>query len=172
MSSYSVASHVLTYALKADKKRVNYNSDKIGHRGLQQEEKGPYSGFQMLKKIVLKVAIENESSKKKALKQVAGVDSVAVDMKEKKMTVIGDVDPVHLICKLRKLGFADLLSVGPAKEDKKGGEKKEEKKPQGNAKKENKAESPNVVYVPIGYYYRPYEYTVVREEYPNTCVIC
>ncbi|GLJ10198.1 hypothetical protein SUGI_0123870 [Cryptomeria japonica] len=163
-----------------------------------------------MKKIVLKVAIENESSKKKALKQVTGVygvDSVSVDMKEKKMTVIGDVDPVHLTCKLRKLGFADLLSVGSAKEEKKegekkeekkGAEKKEEKKPQGETK-ENKAEHPkvevvyhvpmsydyrpyqytvvreeypNVVYVPMSYDYRPYQYTVVREEYPNTCVIC
>ncbi|GLJ10199.1 hypothetical protein SUGI_0123900 [Cryptomeria japonica] len=50
-----------------------------------------------MKKIVLKLSIEDENSKKKALKQVArvhGVDSVAVDMKEKKMTAIGDVDPV------------------------------------------------------------------------------
>ncbi|XP_059072493.1 heavy metal-associated isoprenylated plant protein 39-like [Cryptomeria japonica] len=124
------------------------------------------------KKIVLKLAIEDESSKKKALKRVAGVqgvDSVTVDMKENKITVIGDVDPVCLASKLRKFGFTDLLSVGPAKE-----EKKEEKKPQGEAKKENKAEPPKVevVYVPLSYDYRPYEYTVVREEYSNTCVIC
>ncbi|XP_057856498.2 heavy metal-associated isoprenylated plant protein 39 [Cryptomeria japonica] len=152
-----------------------------------------------MKKIVVKFAIEDDRSKKKAFKQVAGVDgvdSVSVDMKEKKMTVIGDVDPVHLICKLRKLGFADLLSVGPAKEEKRGGEKKEEKKEgekkqekaagekkeesksQGDAKKENKAEPPKVevVYVPMSYEYRvrPYDqYTVVKpEEYPNTCVIC
>ncbi|XP_057856496.2 heavy metal-associated isoprenylated plant protein 39-like [Cryptomeria japonica] len=140
-----------------------------------------------MKKIVLKLSIEDENSKKKALKQVArvhGVDSVAVDMKEKKITVIGDVDPVCLASKLRKFGFADLLSVGPAKEEKKEGEKKEEKmegekkeekKPQGEAKKENKAEPPKVevvYHVPITYDYRPYEYTAVREEYPNTCVIC
>ncbi|GLJ10200.1 hypothetical protein SUGI_0123910 [Cryptomeria japonica] len=137
------------------------------------------------KKIVLKLAIEDESSKKKALKRVAGiqgVDSVAVDMKEKKMTVIGNVDPVNLTSKLRKFVFAELLSVGPAKEEKKEGEKKEvkkegekkeEKKPQGEAKKENKAEPPKVevVYMPMSYDYRPYEYTVVRDEYPNTCVI-
>ncbi|XP_057842350.1 heavy metal-associated isoprenylated plant protein 39-like [Cryptomeria japonica] len=129
------------------------------------------------KKIVLKLAIEDESSKKKALKRVAGiqgVDSVAVDMKENKITVIGDVDPVCLASKLRKFCFTDLLSVGPAKEEKKEGEKKEEKKPQGEAKKENKAEAPKVevVYLPISYDYRPYEYTVVRDEYHNTCVIC
>ncbi|KAH9304404.1 hypothetical protein KI387_008808, partial [Taxus chinensis] len=91
-----------------------------------------------MKKIVLIAAIEDDSSKKKALKVVAGVqgvDSVAVDMKERKITVIGNVDPVYLTSKLRRFGFTELVSVGPAKE-----EKKEETKPQSDAKKENKPE--------------------------------
>ncbi|GLJ10201.1 hypothetical protein SUGI_0123930 [Cryptomeria japonica] len=130
-----------------------------------------------MKKMVLQLTIEDEKRKRKALKVVAaveGVDSVAVDMKENKITVIGDVDPVCLASKLRKFGFTDLLSVGPAKEEKKEGEKKEQKKPQGDAKKENKTEPPKVevVYVPMSYNYRPYEYTIVRDEYRNSCVIC
>ncbi|TJX48471.1 cation transporter [Soehngenia saccharolytica] len=131
-----------------------------------------------MKKIVLKLSLlDDESRKRKALKVAAGVegvDSVAVDMKEKKMTVIGVVDPVYLTSKLRKFGFTELLSVGPAKEEKKEGEKKEEKKPQGDAKKENKADAPKyeVVYVPPSYNYRPYEYNVVSDENPNACVIC
>ncbi|XP_057856545.2 heavy metal-associated isoprenylated plant protein 39 isoform X2 [Cryptomeria japonica] len=124
-----------------------------------------------MKKIVLKLALEDESRKRKALKMVAGVqgvDSVAVDMKDKKMTVIGDVDPVYLTSKLRKFSSAELVSVGPAKEEKKEGEKKEEKKPESDAKK-NKAEAPKyeVVYVPPSYDSR-----AVSEENPNACVIC
>jgi len=51
------------------------------------------------------------------------VESVAVDLRKGKMTVIGDADPVLLTIKLRKFGFTELLSVGPAKEEKKEAEK-------------------------------------------------
>lgn len=50
---------------------------------------------------------------------IVGVDSVAVDMKENKITVIGDADPVYLTSKLRKFGRTELLSVGPTKEEEK-----------------------------------------------------
>ncbi|XP_057842355.1 heavy metal-associated isoprenylated plant protein 39 [Cryptomeria japonica] len=71
-----------------------------------------------MKKMVLQVTIEDEKSKRKALKAVAtveGVDSVAVDMKQKKITVIGEADPVFVTLRLRKYGFccAELISVGP-----------------------------------------------------------
>ena len=39
-------------------------------------------------------------------------------MKERKLTVVGLVDPIELVTKLRKLWHADILSVGPAKDDK------------------------------------------------------
>ncbi|GLJ10211.1 hypothetical protein SUGI_0124130 [Cryptomeria japonica] len=115
-----------------------------------------------MKKMVLKVTIEDEKSKRKAFKVVAGVegvDSVAVDMKEKKITVIGDADPVNVTAKLRKsgFGFADLLSVGPAKE-----EKKEEKKDK--RKEETKVESPKIVFIE-----KPYGYGFGGEENPNAC---
>ncbi|RVW41887.1 hypothetical protein CK203_081579 [Vitis vinifera] len=45
-----------------------------------------------------------------------------MDMKDKKLTVIGDVDPVSIVGRLRKLCHAEILSIGPAKEP----EKKEE----------------------------------------------
>ena len=38
-----------------------------------------------------------------------------MDMKDKKMTVIGDVDPVSIVGRLRKLCHPEILSVGPAK---------------------------------------------------------
>ncbi|KAH9306027.1 hypothetical protein KI387_010431 [Taxus chinensis] len=116
--------------------------------------------------MVLKVSIEDEKSKRRALEAVAGVqgvDSVAIDMKENKITVIGEADPVYLTAKLRKFGHTELLSVGPAKEEKKEPQKQEPKK-----------EEQTVVYVPsnYSYNYRPYEYTVVRDEYNNSCTIC
>jgi len=59
-------------------------------------------------------------------------------MKERKLTVIGEADPIFLTVKLRKFGFTELLSVSSEKEEKEAeGEKKEEKK----------ADPPNVVYV-------------------------
>eukprot|EP01018_Ginkgo_biloba_P028644 Gb_34631 [translate_table: standard] len=73
-----------------------------------------------MKKTVFKLEIHCEKCKKKAMKATAGiegVDSVSIDAKEKKITVIGGADPVRLTQKLRKLGSTELLSVGPAKEE-------------------------------------------------------
>ncbi|XP_059069640.1 disease resistance protein TAO1 isoform X2 [Cryptomeria japonica] len=104
-------------------------------------------------KMVLKLPIEDEKRKRKALKVVAvveGVDSVAVDMKEKTMTVIGEADPLFIASRLREFGFnfVELQSVGPAKERNK--EKKEE----------NKSENPTTVYVPRVYY----DYSLENDE--------
>jgi radical SAM superfamily enzyme YgiQ (UPF0313 family) len=68
-----------------------------------------------------------------------GIDSIAMDMKAKKLTVIGTVDPVSVVSKLRKYWQADIISVGPAKEpepEKKEEAKKEEPKKEEEAKKE------------------------------------
>ncbi|KAL9324031.1 hypothetical protein ACSQ67_008888 [Phaseolus vulgaris] len=73
-------------------------------------------------KIVLKVELYDDKIKKKAMKTVSGisgVESVSVDMKDQKMTVTGDVDSVKVAIKLKKFCHADILSVGPAKEEKK-----------------------------------------------------
>lgn len=43
------------------------------------------------------------------------------------MTVIGEMDTVKVAKKLKKFGKVDIVSVGPAKEEKKE-EKKDEKK--------------------------------------------
>ena len=55
------------------------------------------------------------------------VDSIAVDMKERKITAVGEADPVCIAAKLRKLGYklAELLSLGPANEEKNDAEKEE-----------------------------------------------
>lgn len=90
-----------------------------------------------------------------------------MDMKEKKLTVIGDVDPVDVVNKLRKKQwYTEILTVGPAKEEKKDDEKKGDgKKKDGNQK-----------FDPFKGCYHPYMpmyCPVVRsEETPISCVIC
>ncbi|CAN1237408.1 Heavy metal-associated isoprenylated plant protein 39 [Linum grandiflorum] len=105
-----------------------------------------------------------------------------MDMKEKKMTVIGTVDPVNVVSKLRKhWPTTDIISVGPAKEPEKkeepkkeeapkkeeGGPNKEEPKKEEGKKEEGgggeKAYNPQMT---------SYYYVQSMEENPNACVIC
>ncbi|KAL5727906.1 hypothetical protein ACHQM5_001048 [Ranunculus cassubicifolius] len=90
------------------------------------------------KKMVLKLlTMTDEKTKRRAMEAVAdviGVDSIATDIKEQKLTVIGEMDTIKVAKKLKKLGKIDIVSVGPAKEEKKE-EKKDEKK---DEKKEEK----------------------------------
>ncbi|KAI7987050.1 hypothetical protein ACSBR2_038042 [Camellia fascicularis] len=89
----------------------------------------------MAQKVVLKImTMTDEKTKQKAIEAVAdiyGVDSIAADLKDQKMTIIGEMDAIAIAKKLKKIGKIDIVSVGPAKEEKKDekkGEKKEEKK--------------------------------------------
>jgi hypothetical protein len=56
-----------------------------------------------------------------------------MDLKEKKLTVIGDIDPVDVVSKLRKIWHTEILAVGPAKEE----GKKDEGKKEGEKKNPN-----------------------------------
>ncbi|XP_010519486.1 PREDICTED: uncharacterized protein LOC104798928 [Tarenaya hassleriana] len=95
----------------------------------------------MAQKVVLKVlTMTDDKTKQKAIEAAAdifGVDSIAADMKEQKLTVVGQMDTVAVVKKLKKVGKIDLISVGPAKEDK-AEDKKEDKKEE--KKEETKAE--------------------------------
>ncbi|KAG8381331.1 hypothetical protein BUALT_Bualt06G0111300 [Buddleja alternifolia] len=76
------------------------------------------------------LTMTDEKTKQKAIEAAAdiyGVDSIAADMKDQKLTVIGEMDAVAVVKKLKKVGKVDIISVGPAKEEKKE-EKKEDKK--------------------------------------------
>ncbi|CAN6302599.1 unnamed protein product [Urochloa humidicola] len=96
----------------------------------------------MAQKVVLRVpAMTDDKTKQKAIEAVAdiyGIDSIAADLKDNKMTVIGDMDTVAIAKKLKKLGKIDIVSVGPAKEEKKKEEKKDDKKPAEAEKKDKK----------------------------------
>ncbi|KAF9664201.1 hypothetical protein SADUNF_Sadunf17G0131500 [Salix dunnii] len=51
---------------------------------------------------------------------LGGVDSISVDSKENKVVVIGDgIDAIDLVTKLREFCDAELISMGPARNEKK-----------------------------------------------------
>ncbi|KAI3948214.1 hypothetical protein MKX01_014813 [Papaver californicum] len=98
----------------------------------------------MKKMMVVKLDISDEKDKLKAMKSVsgfAGIDSISWDMKEaqKKLTIIGDIDPVDIVIKLRKYSHTELLLVGPAEKKKEPEVKKEEPKKEEPKKSQHRA---------------------------------
>ena len=97
-----------------------------------------------------------------------------------KLTVTGDIDPVSLVSKLRKLCTADILSVGPKKEAEQ--KKEEPKKPEAkkaDEKKDDQKDDLEKLLKTYQEYYMKYppvtpqvQYYRTIEEDPNACVIC
>ncbi|CAN1264495.1 Heavy metal-associated isoprenylated plant protein 39 [Linum perenne] len=71
--------------------------------------------------------------------EITGLDSVSVDMKDKKLTVTGDdFDPVKVVSKLRKLFHTDIVTVGePKKPEAKKEEPEAKKTEEGGKDKKN-----------------------------------
>ncbi|XP_010276938.1 PREDICTED: heavy metal-associated isoprenylated plant protein 26-like [Nelumbo nucifera] len=71
------------------------------------------------KKIDLKVNMNCLKCKKQVLQSITklqGIDSITVDMEKGIVSVIGDVDPIQIVCRVRKTGrIAELTNVGPPK---------------------------------------------------------
>ncbi|ESR35286.1 hypothetical protein CICLE_v10006246mg [Citrus x clementina] len=116
-----------------------------------------------MKKAVFKVGVDDKKARTKVLKTMvglAGVDTASMDEKEKKLTVIGDIDLVSLVSKLKKLCHAEIVSVGPA--NKPEGKKKKDD----DEKKKEDDEKKKIAELVRGYG----AYKVLGAA--NACVIC
>ncbi|CAI0414675.1 unnamed protein product [Linum tenue] len=96
-------------------------------------------------------------------------------MKESKMTVIGSVDPIEIVTKLKKHHcHCDILTVGPPADPKKGDEKKPDPKKEAEKKKEANQQQAQMFHPYTNHPHNlNYNYRLVSpDENPNGCVIC
>ena len=102
-----------------------------------------------------------------------------MDQKDKKLTVTGEIDPVSLVSKLRKLCGTEIVSVAAPKAPEKKEEKKKEEPKKEEAKKDPLAEqyakaiqAYNEAYLNRFHPATQHFYARTVEEDPNACVIC
>ncbi|KAL8544102.1 hypothetical protein ACS0TY_004588 [Phlomoides rotata] len=120
----------------------------------------------------------------KKVSGLSGLESIALDPKDKKLTLTGDIDPVAVVGKLRKLCFTEILSVGPAKEPEKKKEEPKKAEPKKEEPKKKEDDPAQLLKAYQAYYQQPYYYQHHQpppppayfnrsvEEDPNGCVIC
>lgn len=100
----------------------------------------------------------------------AGIESLSMDMDGKKLTVVGEVDPIEIVGKLKKCCHTELVTVGPAKEP----EKKKEEPKKEEPKKMTDAEITEELWKLWKNHYPHYTHhypVYCAEEDPNSCVI-
>ncbi|KAJ6708845.1 COPPER TRANSPORT PROTEIN FAMILY-RELATED [Salix koriyanagi] len=77
----------------------------------------------MSKKTIVSVELLCSKCRKKVMKLIAtieGITSIVLDPSKNTVTVIGEADPVKIICKVRKFRkSASITSIGPPKDEKK-----------------------------------------------------
>ncbi|KAK6925875.1 Heavy metal-associated domain, HMA [Dillenia turbinata] len=136
-----------------------------------------------MKKVVLKVDAPDEKTKQKVMKAVSGLSglqSLSMDLKAKKLTAVGDVDPVKIVSKVRKFLYAEIESVEAVKSDKKDEGKKDDGKKDDGGKKDGDKDKKDPVAEYLKLYQQtyhpafayPHYYVRSAEEDPNSCVIC
>ncbi|KAA8528671.1 hypothetical protein F0562_036026 [Nyssa sinensis] len=81
----------------------------------------------MSKKTVVSVELLCSRCRKKVMKLIStieGINSIVLDPSKNTVTVIGEADPVRIIKKVRKFRkSAQIISIGPPKEEKKDAKK-------------------------------------------------
>ncbi|XP_015964336.1 heavy metal-associated isoprenylated plant protein 39-like [Arachis duranensis] len=131
---------------------------------------------EIMKLMILNVNLHDEKAKQKAMKVVSsikGIESIAMEMKEKKMTVVGDFDAVKVVITLRKICHTDIVSLGPTNNKKDEGSIEKGKKDGDD--KNNKDDDSIAELVKLYKTYNPHMtmyYNVHSlEDNPNACII-
>ncbi|XP_057774375.1 uncharacterized protein LOC130993486 isoform X4 [Salvia miltiorrhiza] len=67
----------------------------------------------MAQLVVRVLTMTDEKTKQKAMEAAA---DILADVKDQKVTVVGQMDVVAVVNRLKKVGKLEIMSVGPAKE--------------------------------------------------------
>ncbi|KAL8230827.1 hypothetical protein R6Q57_000605 [Mikania cordata] len=131
------------------------------------------------KKTVLSVDLHCLKCRKKVMmliSSIEGIDSIVLDLSKNTATITGEADPASIIRKVRKCRkSAQVVSVGPAKEEKKHDKKDDKKEDKKDEKKDEKKEcSAHCVVVPLtprSCHRCDVWYAVNYQDYVNPCHI-